>query len=96
MFLTNGQEADLSYKMGQVNGLAFLLVMLACGGCVRATCYNGPAPVIVNPDADVYLGMSESFLAVSSSPNGYLFQVVCIAICYVGQNLGYRLFCHPE
>lgn len=35
------------------------------GSTVRDNCYNGPAPVIVNQDADVFLGMHD-FIYVRS------------------------------
>lgn len=61
----------------EVNGLLFLLFLVlleatpATIGSDQQRCYNGPAPVIVNPDADVYLG-NERYTPVSAS---FLFSV---------------------
>ena len=64
----------------QVNGLVSAVLLLVVqllqpapviGSSSDQRCYNGPAPVIVNPDADVYLGTyvtKDTTLHILSSP----------------------------
>lgn len=58
----------MSAKMERVNGLLFQFVLLvsclATVSTTRENCYNGPAPVIVNNEADVYLGTYYSIICV--------------------------------
>lgn len=58
-----GRMAGMSGTMERVNGLQLLLLpfvllasFLATVSTTKDNCYNGPAPVIVNKNADVYLG----------------------------------------
>jgi hypothetical protein len=58
--------AGMSAKMETVNGLllfqfVLLVSSLATVSTTKDNCYNGPAPVIVNNEADVYLGTSINF-----------------------------------
>ncbi|EFX74359.1 hypothetical protein DAPPUDRAFT_251857 [Daphnia pulex] len=58
-----GEMAGMSAKMERVNGLLLLFQFVLLVSCLatvstaRENCYNGPAPVIVNNEADVYLGV---------------------------------------
>lgn len=64
-----GEMAGMSAKMERVNGLLllfqFVLLVshsLATVSTTRDNCYNGPAPVIVNNEADVYLGTYNTYV----------------------------------
>jgi hypothetical protein len=62
--------AGMSAKMERVNGLLLLFQFVLLVSCLatvsttRENCYNGPAPVIVNNEADVYLGTYYSIICV--------------------------------
>lgn len=65
-----GEMAGMSAKMERVNGLLLLFQFVLLVSCLatvsttRENCYNGPAPVIVNNEADVYLGTYYSIICV--------------------------------